>query len=63
MNDDDQPATKRDLREAVQEFKTYVLDREAALIWKVIALQVTLIGAITGAFWGAITFTLTHWKP
>jgi hypothetical protein len=63
MNDDEQPATKRDLREAVQEFKTYVLDREAALIWKVIALQVTLIGAITGAFWGAITFTLTHWKP
>jgi hypothetical protein len=62
MNNDDQPATKRDLREAVQEFKTYVLDREAALIWKVIALQVTLIGAITGAFWGAITFTLTHWK-
>ena len=28
-----------------------------------IALQVTLIGAITAAQWAAISFTLTHWKP
>jgi hypothetical protein len=64
MSDDlDSPATKRDLREAIGELKTYIVDRENALIWKVIALQVTLIGAISGALWGAITFTLTHWKP
>jgi hypothetical protein len=63
MNDDDKPATKRDLREAFQELKTYVIERENALIWKVIALQVTLIGAIAAAQWAAITFVLTHWKP
>jgi hypothetical protein len=39
MNNDDQPATKRDLREALTEFKTYVLDRVSALLWKVIALK------------------------
>jgi hypothetical protein len=59
----DKPATKRDLREAVQELKTDVLERESALIWKVIALQITLIGAIAGAQWAAITWTMSHWKP
>ena len=74
MNDADldKPATKRDLqnfvtkadlREAVQEFKNYVLERESGLIWKVIALQVTLIGAIAGAQWAAITWMMAHWKP
>jgi len=65
MNDADldKPATKGDLREAVQEFKTYVLERESSLIWKVIALQVTLIGAIAGAQWAAITWMMAHWKP
>jgi len=65
MNDSDldKPATKRDLRDAVQEFKNYVLERETSLIWKVIALQVSLIGAIAAAQWAALTWTLTHWKP
>lgn len=64
MNNDDQPATKRDLREALSEFKAYVLDRESALLWKVIALQVTLIGAISAASWGMLFFVLQHlqWK-
>ena len=65
MNDSDldKPVTKRDLRDAVQEFKNYVLERETSLIWKVIALQVSLIGAIAAAQWAALTWTLTHWKP
>jgi hypothetical protein len=33
MNDQDQPATKRDLREALSEFKTYVVDRENAFFF------------------------------
>lgn len=57
------PATKGDLEQAIIELRNFVLDREASLIWKVIALQVTLIAAIAGAQWAAITFTLTHWKP
>ena len=64
MSDDlDQPATKRDLQAAIAELKNYVLERESALIWKVMALQVTLIGAIAGAQWVAFAFVLTHWKP
>jgi hypothetical protein len=74
--DEEQPATKRDLELALQNFATkkdlevavsrlerFVLDREAALIWKVIALQVTLIGAIAGAQWVALITLLQHWKP
>jgi hypothetical protein len=43
----------------------FVLDREAALIWKVIALQITLIGAIAGAQWAAFFLVLQHlqWRP
>ena len=56
----DSPATKRDLDLAISELKQFVLDRETALIWKVIALQVTLIGAIAGAQWIVL---LTFLKP
>lgn len=59
MNED-QPATKRDLHLAISELKQFVLERETALIWKVIALQVTLIGAIAGAQWIVL---LTFLKP
>ncbi len=61
---DDRPATKRDLREAIQEFKTYVIDRESALIWKVLLLQVSLIGAIAAAQWAVFFFVMQHlqWK-
>ncbi len=59
----DQPATKADLQLAIRELREFVLDRETALLWKVIALQVTLIGVIAGAQWTAITFILQHWKP
>ena len=52
----DAPATKRDLQDAIAELKNYVLERESSLIWKVIALQVTLIGAIAGAQWAAFFF-------
>lgn len=58
-----EPATKEDLKELELGIRNFVLEREAALIWKVIALQVTLIGAIAAAQWAAISFTLTHWKP
>ena len=63
MNDDDQPITKRDLDGAIKSLREFVLEREAALIWKVIALQVTLIGAIAGAQWVALMTVLQHWKP
>jgi len=63
----DKPATKRDLQEAIDHafvrMQNFVLEREAALIWKVIALQVTLIAAIAGAQWAAITWMMAHWKP
>jgi hypothetical protein len=63
MNNDDQPITKRDLDDAIKSLREFVLEREAALIWKVIALQVTLIGAIAGAQWVALMTVLQHWKP
>ena len=63
MNNDDQPLTKRDLEFALSELKNFVIDRETALVWKVIALQVTLIGAIAGAQWVALITLLQHWKP
>ena len=59
----DQPVTKHDLEMAVSELKSFVIERAAALIWKVIALQVTLIGAIAGAQWIALVTLLQHWKP
>jgi hypothetical protein len=63
MNNGDQPITKRDLDSAIKSLREFVLEREAALIWKVIALQVTLIGAIAGAQWVALMTVLQHWKP
>lgn len=58
MSDD--TITKRDLDFAIGELKQFILDRETALIWKVLALQVTLIGAIAGAQWVVL---LTFLKP
>jgi hypothetical protein len=55
--------TKKDLDNALQSLREFVLERETALIWKVIALQVTLIGAIAGAQWVALMTVLQHWKP
>jgi hypothetical protein len=60
---DDQPVTKKDLDNAIRSLREFVLERETALIWKVIALQVTLIGAIAGAQWVALMTVLQHWKP
>ena len=66
--DPDKPATKRDLQEAIDHafarMQNFVLEREASLIWKVIALQVTLIGAIAGAQWAAFFLVFQHlqWK-
>jgi hypothetical protein len=62
-NQDDQPVTKRDLELAIRSLREFIVDREAALIWKVIALQVTLIAAIAGAQWAALITLLQHWKP
>ena len=62
MNDD-QPVTRRDLMLAIGELKNFVIDRETTLLWKVIALQVTLIGAIAGAQLVALMTLLQHWKP
>jgi hypothetical protein len=66
MNDE-KPVTRKELTEAldhaITRMERFVLDREAALIWKVIALQVTLIAAIAGAQWAAITWMMSHWRP
>lgn len=62
-NPEDQPVTKRDLDLAITGLEKFVVDREASLIWKVIALQVTLIGAIAGGQWIAFITLLEHWKP
>jgi hypothetical protein len=61
--EEQQPVTKRDLQLAISELKNFVIDRETALTWKVIALQVTLIGAIAGGQWIAMITLLQHWKP
>jgi hypothetical protein len=58
-NDQDRPAIRRDFREALREMHRVVLDKENALIWKAIALQVALIAAIFGAQWA---FHLLHFK-
>jgi hypothetical protein len=54
------PVTKADLHQAIVELERFVLDREAALIWKVVALQITLIGAIAGAQWVAFSAQLAQ---
>jgi len=65
----DRPSTKADVQaaidRAIDRMEKFVLDREAALIWKVIALQVTLIAAIAGAQWAALLLVMQHlqWKP
>jgi hypothetical protein len=58
-----EPVTKDDLDNAITRMERFVLERESSMIWKVIALQVTLIGAIAGAQWSAITWMMAHWKP
>jgi hypothetical protein len=64
MNNDDKPATKGDLNEAITRMERFVLDREIGMLWKVIALQVTLIGAIAAANWAAFLLVMQHlvWK-
>jgi hypothetical protein len=59
-NNVDAPITKQDLLE----LKNFILDRETALIWKAVLLQVTLIGAISTAQWAVLFFVLQHvqWK-
>lgn len=48
---------------SIERMKVFILDRETALIWKVIVLQVILIGVIAGAQWAAFAFIIQHWKP
>jgi hypothetical protein len=64
----DNPATRRDLDEAISQMESrmerFVLKREIGMLWKVIALQVTLIGAIAAGNWAAFFFVTQHlvWK-
>jgi hypothetical protein len=55
----DQPATKRDLQEAVRELRIFILDRENALIWKLL----TLVLIIAAGQWVAVLILVQHWKP
>ena len=65
-----EPATRDDLKELEHKIenlelgiRNFVLERETSLIWKVIALQVTLIGALSAGQWAVLTFVMQHWKP
>ncbi len=55
----DRPATKRDLDQAITELKHYILDREIGLMWKFLLLGLALLGAQ----WAAISWMMQHWKP
>jgi hypothetical protein len=68
-----EPATKEDLEKLEHRIehkienlelaiKNFVLDRETALVWRVITLQLTVVGGIAAAQFGLIYFILTHWK-
>jgi hypothetical protein len=59
--DENKPATKIDLEKGLIEMRNFILDRESALIWKVLALQFALIGALAGANWAIFFFVLQHW--
>jgi hypothetical protein len=53
----------RDLAHAIQDIRVFVLERETALVWRVITLQLAVVGGIAAAQFGLIYFILTHWKP
>lgn len=58
-NDDDKPATKRDLELAFHELREFVLERETALTWRLIGLVLALIAGQ----WIATYAMIQHWKP
>ena len=43
--------------------RNFILERETALVWKVIILQLAVVGGIAAAQFGIIYFILTHAKP
>jgi hypothetical protein len=53
----------RDLTHATQDIRVFVLERETALVWRVITLQLAVVGGIAAAQFGLIYFILTHWRP
>jgi hypothetical protein len=55
----DKPATKQDLEKAITRLERFVLERETAMVWKVLLLSLTLLGAQ----WTAISWMMAHWKP
>jgi hypothetical protein len=62
VNNQDQPATKRALNEALPQTRHSVPGKENASIWKAIALQVALIAAMAAAQWLAFAFHILHWR-
>jgi hypothetical protein len=65
-----EPATKEDIKELEHKIeslelniRSFVLERETALVWRVITLQLAVVGGIAAAQFGLIYFILTHWKP
>jgi hypothetical protein len=71
MSDEPQPpATKADLERLEHKIdliepniRNYILERENGMIWKLITLQLAVVGGIAAAQFGLIYFILTHWKP
>jgi hypothetical protein len=59
MNNDDQPATRRDLEHAVNDLKNFVIDRELIVLRWVMGVQITYFFGTLAALW----FILAHYKP
>ena len=66
--------TETDWRQAVRELehkidgiepgiRNFILERETALVWRVITLLVAVIGGTAAVQFGLIYFILTHGKP
>ena len=59
MNNDNQPATRRDLELAISDLKNFVIDRELIALRWVMGIQITYFFGTLAAVW----FMLAHYKP
>jgi len=62
MNDENQPATKGDLRLLEHRLREFILDRESALTWRVIGLCFLVTATLCGGQLTVFIFMLSHWR-
>jgi hypothetical protein len=55
----DQPATRRDLHEAINEAKIWILKREMWIAFAFLGVQITYFFGTLASLW----FMLAHYKP